>query len=47
LHILTREKQRNATIRTTASIETVETMMRKRKLRWLGHVVRMKLDRIP
>ena len=30
-----------------ASIETVETMIRKRRLRWLGHVARMEPDRIP
>ena len=37
--ISVREKQRN--------IETVETMMRKRRLKWLGHVASMEPDRIP
>ena len=47
LGISVREKQRNTTVRSMARIETVETMIRKRRLRWLGHVARMKPDRIP
>ena len=36
-----KEKQRKADIRAKANIETAETMVRKRKLRWLRHVARM------
>ena len=42
-----REKQRSTEIRFKASIETVEAMIRKRRLRWLGHVARMDPERIP
>ena len=47
LGVSMREKQRNTDIRAKANIETVETMVRKRKLRWLGHVARMDAGRIP
>ena len=47
LGISVRERQRNTVIRFKASIETVDTMIRKRRLRWLGHVARMEPHRIP
>ena len=47
LGISVRQKQRNTDIRAKASIETVDTMIRKRRLRWLGHVARMEPHRIP
>ena len=47
LGVSVREKQRNTEIRSRANIETVETMVRKRRLRWLGHVARMDAGRIP
>ena len=42
-----REKQRSTEIRARANIGTVETMVRKRRLRWLGHVARMDAGHIP
>ena len=47
LGVSVREKQRNTEIRARANIETVEAMIRKRRLRWLGHVARMDPGRIP
>ena len=41
LSIPVTEKQTITDVRAKSSIETVETMIRKRRLRWLGHVVRM------
>lgn len=32
------EKRRNTDIRSTANMETVESMVRKNRLRWLGHL---------
>ena len=46
LGISVREK-RNNDVRAKASIETVETITRKRRLRWIGHVARMEPHRIP
>ena len=42
-----KEKRRHTDIRARANIDTVETMVRKRRLRWLGHVARMDPGRIP
>ena len=47
LGISVKEKQRNSVVRAKASIETVETMIRKRRLRWLGHIARMESHLIP
>ena len=40
LRVAVREKQLNTYLRGRANIETVETMVRKRRMRWLGHVAR-------
>ena len=42
-----REKQTNTVIRAKANIETVEMMVTKRRLRWLGHVAGMDAGCIP
>ena len=47
LGILVRQKQRNTDIWAKASIDTVDKMIRKRRLRWLGHVARMEPHCIP
>ena len=47
LGILVKQKQRNTDIWAKASIDTVDKMIRKRRLRWLGHVARMEPHRIP
>ena len=41
-----KDKQRNTDITAKANLETAETMVRKRRLRWLGHVARMGAGRI-
>ena len=41
------EKQRNSVLRGKACLEKVETMLRRNRLRWLGHVARMNIERIP
>ena len=38
LQVPVREKQRNTDLRARANIETVETMVRKRRMRLLGHI---------
>ena len=40
LGVSVRGKQKNTDMRVRANIETVETMVRKKRLRWLGHVAR-------
>ncbi|XP_062519350.1 uncharacterized protein LOC134194444 [Corticium candelabrum] len=47
LGISVREKQRNTDVRAKASIETVETIIRKIRLRWPDYVARMEPHRIP
>ena len=47
LGVSVKEKRRHTDIRARANIDTVETMVRKRRLRWLGHVARMDPERIP
>ena len=42
-----KEKQRNTDIRAKANIETAQMMVKKRRLRWLGHVARMDAGHIP
>ena len=42
-----REKMRNTEIRELANMETVESMIRRRRLRWLGHMARMSQSRMP
>ena len=41
------EKMRNTEIRELANMETVESMIRRRRLRWLGHMARMPKSRMP
>ena len=40
------EKMRNTEIRELANVETVESMIRRRRLRWLGHMARMPQSRM-
>ena len=47
LGLSVRQQKRNTVIRTEANMETVESMLRRRRLRWLGHVARMGTERIP
>ena len=42
-----RQQKRNTVIRAEANMETVKSMLRRRRLRWLGHVARMDTERIP
>ena len=41
------DKKRNTVLRVTAGLERVEVMLVRRRLRWLGNVVRMNETRIP
>ena len=41
------EKMRNTEIRELANMETVESMIRRRGLRWLGHMARMPQSQMP
>ena len=41
------DKRRNVEIREKAHVDRVEVLMLKRRLKWLGHVVRMNESRIP
>ena len=47
LGLSVRQQKRNTVIRAEANMETVESMLRRRRLRWLGHVARMGTERIP
>ena len=42
-----RQQKRNTEIRPEANMETVESMLRRRRLRWLGHVGRMGTEHMP
>lgn len=42
-----RQHKINASIRATCKIESVRTLIRYRRLRWLGHLARMHEDRLP
>ena len=41
------DKLRNTDLRRRANIERVETILQRRRLRWLGHIERMKNTRLP
>ena len=47
LGISVRQKQRNTDVQAKATIETAETMIKEKRLTWLGHDVRMKPHCIP
>ena len=47
LGVSVREKQKNTDMRVRANIETVETMVRKKRLRWLGYVARTEAGCLP
>ena len=47
LGITWQDKVTNDTVLTTAGIPTMYTLLRQRRLRWLGHVYRMEDGRIP
>ena len=40
-------EEKHSDLRAEANMETVESMLRRRRLRWLGHVARMGTERIP
>ena len=42
-----RRQKRNTEIRVVANIETMKAKLRKRRLRWLGHVSGMGTEQIP
>src|SRR3984885_2110199 len=46
LHVSWRDKVKNDTIRRITGQETMENIIRKRRLRWMGHVIRMDEARI-
>ena len=41
------DKIRNTEIRNRANIERIETLLRRRRLRWLGHIQRTENSRLP
>ena len=41
------DKIRNTEIRNRAKIERIETLLRRRRLRWLGHIQKMENSRLP
>ena len=41
------DKLRNVEIRARAGVRTVESMIRRRRLQWVGHLSRMDLSRVP
>ena len=41
------DKIRNTEIRNRANIERIKTLLRRRRLKWLGHIQRMKNSRLP
>ena len=41
------DEKRNTNLRVKAGLKRVEVMMMKRRLKWLGHVARMKEDSTP
>ena len=41
------DKIRNTEIRNRANIERIETLLQRRRLRWLGHIQRMENSRLP
>ena len=47
LRIISKTTEEKHGIRAEANMETVESMLRRRRLRWLGHVARMGTERIP
>ena len=47
LSVSVQDKVRNTEIRAKAGMETVKSMIRRRRLRWLEHLVRMDHLRVP
>ena len=47
LRMSVRDKLRNVEIRARAGVMTVESMVRRRTLQWLGNLSRMDLSRVP
>jgi len=47
LGVTWKDKLKNEEIRTRTGLQKVETIIMERRLRWLGHVMRMDNDRIP
>ena len=42
-----KDKIKKDEVRSRTGLQRVETILRERKLRWLGHVMRMDSERIP
>ena len=47
LGISRRENLRDTEVRRRAGLPTVDTLIRQRRLRWLGHIMRMEPERLP
>jgi len=47
LGITWKDKVRNEDIRNQTELQRMDLIIKERRLRWLGHVLRMKDDRIP
>jgi len=47
LRISWKDKVRNETVRQQTKLEELNLIIKERRLRWLGHVLRMEDNRIP